>query len=302
MSIYYKQNFVSAEPLYAEVKEELRSYFAAGVIDDVMFPKWTEHCLKRFRKSAFKITEQVIDIADFQGELPCDFKGVREAWMCTIVHSRPIQDASAQYYQKDCRVDIPILEKCDACFVEAGTCSTDYLVTHKITNTVLYSFRRTFLLRPANISTLKWCGDCCPNVNSQQANTFDIHDNKIITNFCEGKVHLIYYATPSEEEQMVPDDFWIQDYIRKNLIYQCFRQLCNTITDETYNQIEKKKITADAEQSTALILAETELKKQTSSEKIRQIGVLNRRNNDYRLPGDRSYLNNYDSTTGQQFI
>lgn len=301
MSIYYKQKFTSPQSIYSEVKEELKSYFTSGVIDDMMFPKWTEHCMKRFRKSAYKIEECVVEVKDFKAELPCGFHGVREAWMCTVVHARPIESATAEYYQKDCRVDIPQLGKCDTCFETESECSTNYLVTHKITNTVLYSFKRTFLLRPGNISTLKHCGEGCPNVSSQDANTFDIHDGNIVTNFREGKIHLIYYADPSEDEQMIPDDFWVQDYLRKNLIYMCFRQICNTITDETYNQVEKKKESAKQEQAEAFIIAETELKKQTSDEKIRQIGVLNRRNDMYKLPGDRSGVTYYNDR-GQQFI
>jgi len=291
MSIYYKQTFVSPESLYAEVKEELRSYFSSGIIDDVMFPKWTEHCLKRFRKSAFKIEEIVLDIKDHKVELPCDFNAVREAWACTFTPSVIYQDPTSLYWQKDCRVGTPAnFDRCNECF-DTETCTTDFLVTMKTTNTIMYRFQHTFLLRPANNSSKQFCGDGCPNMHSEAANTFSVEDGHMIVSYPEGKIHLIYYADSTIDSlvQMVPDNFWVQDYIRKYIIYNCFRQLCNSITDETYNQVERKKLKAEQEQAEALIIAETELKKQTSSEKIRQIGVLNRRNNMYRLPGDRSY-------------
>jgi len=296
MSIYYRQDFTRVTPLFAEVKEELRSYFSSGVIDDVMFPKWTEHCLKRFRKSAFKIEEIVLDVANHQAELPCDFRGVREAWMCTHTPAIAYPDPSSLYWQEDCRVGTPAdFDRCSECF-ETETCTTDFLVTIKRTGTTLYRFQHTFLLRPGNQNAVSHCGECCPNIGSKAADTFDIHDGKMVTTCKEGKVHLIYYAEPMSDDfvQMVPDNFWVQDYIRKNLIYMCFRQLCNTITDETYNQVEKKKETAKQEQAEAYIIAETELKKQTSSEKIRQIKVLNNQNNVYILPGDRSY-NRYNN-------
>jgi len=66
MSYYYKQEFVSPEPVFAEVKEELSSYFASGAIDDVMFPRWAEDCLKRFRKSAFKIDQVVLEVKNYK--------------------------------------------------------------------------------------------------------------------------------------------------------------------------------------------------------------------------------------------
>lgn len=296
MSIYYKQNFVSAQPLYAEVKEELSSYFSSGIIDDVMFGKWTEHCLKRFRKSAYRIEEVVLDVKDYVAELPCDFNSVREAWMCTFTPSVYYQEPNALYWQQDCRVDDPTrFDKCNECF-DTETCTTDYLVTMKRTGTIMYRFSHTFLLRPANNHVKsKYCGDCCPNLHSEAADTFNIEDGKMITSYKEGKIHLIYYAETTDEnlDQLVPDNFWVQDYIRKNLIYMCFRQICNRITDETFNQVEKKKQEAKQEQAVAFIIAETELKKQTSSEKIRQIKVLNQRNNMYRLPGDWRAYNHY---------
>ena len=101
MSYYYKQSFVTAEPLFAEVKEELSSYFSSGAIDDVMFPKWTEHCLKRFRKSAFRIVETVLQVKDYKACLPEDFNAVREVWACTTFHSDLYDSATAQYYQTD---------------------------------------------------------------------------------------------------------------------------------------------------------------------------------------------------------
>ena len=36
MSYYYKYDFVSPEPLYATVKEELKSYFDTGAVDDLI--------------------------------------------------------------------------------------------------------------------------------------------------------------------------------------------------------------------------------------------------------------------------
>lgn len=306
MSLYHEQKFISPQSVYSEVKEELRSYFAAGVIDDVMFPKWTEHVLRRFRKSAFKIEEVVLHIHDYTAELPCDFHGVREAWMCTTIHSRPIDDPTFVYSQKDCRIDIPVLDKCDECFAANGTCSTDFLVFSKTIGTHMYSYRRTFLLRPGNINAQRHCGDHCPNMNSNASDTFDIQGNKFITNFHEGKVHLVYYSESKDEDdnQLIPDSIRFEDYLKKYIIYMCFRQICNQVTDETYNQVEKKKENAKQEQIEAFIIAETDMKKQTPSEKIRQIGVLNRINDVYRLPGDQSYRGGSDDNfmdIGHQF-
>lgn len=290
MSYYYKQEFVSVEPLFAEVKEELSSYFASGAIDDIMFPKWTEHCLKRFRKSAFKIAETVLQVRNYKACLPDDFEGVREAWACTTWNSDLYQSATSQYYQKDCRLDTVVDDKCGPCAEGAGSCETNYNVVHKINGAYFFSFRRTFLLTPGNMNAKMHCGENCPNVGASTPYTFDIKNGNLVTNFCDGTVHLIYYADPSiEGDQMVPDNFWVQDYIRKFLIYKCFCKLSNIITDESFNQVMIKKKDSNQEQEVAYIIADIELKKQTTHEKMRAIRKSYEQNDKYRLPGDGSY-------------
>lgn len=306
MSFYYKQEFTSAEPLFAEVKEELSSYFASGAIDDVMFPKWTEHCLKRFRKSAFKIAETVLQVKDYKACLPDDFNAVREAWACTTFQSPLYESATSQYYQRDCRIDpysspnvfpdnFDPTGSCEACgSQDPNACVTNYNVVHKVNSAYFFSFTRTFLLTPGNLNAKKHCGDCCPNIGAATDYSFDVVNGNLVTNFAEGTVHLVYYADPNVEgDQMVPDNFWVQDYIRKFITYKCFSKLSNIITDETFNQIMVKKREADQEQGVALIIAETELKKQTAYEKIRQIKKSYEQNDKYRLPGDQSYLNEH---------
>lgn len=293
MSIYYHQEFVSPQSLYAQVKEELSSYFASGAIDDIMFPRWTEECLLRLRKSAFKIEETVFEVKDFKGCLPDDFNAVREAWMCTIFHGEPYRSAESRYYQEDCTIDHPGTEKCDprfnneSCKIES--CNNEFNVIHKVTGSVRFTFRREFLLTPGNIHAKHLIGDHSPNMHASTKYSFDIHEGNLVTNFREGTVHLIYYAFPKEGEVMIPDNYWVYDFIRKYITFKCFTKLSNIITDETYNQIDKKKQEAKQESEIAFIICETELKKQTSYEKLRQIKVSYEENNKFRIPGDRSY-------------
>ena len=57
MSYYYKYSFISPEPLYATVKEELKSYFDTGAVDDLMFGTWTDKALRKLGKSSYSIAE-----------------------------------------------------------------------------------------------------------------------------------------------------------------------------------------------------------------------------------------------------
>ena len=99
MSYYYKYNFVSPEPLYATVKEELKSYFDTGAVDDLLFPTYLDKCLKKLGRTTYVISEQVLFIEDFEARLPDNFHAVREAWMCASIPGNPYPAASSFYSQ-----------------------------------------------------------------------------------------------------------------------------------------------------------------------------------------------------------
>ena len=86
MSYYYKYNFVSPDPIYATVKEELKSYFDTGAVDDLLFPTYLDKCLKKLGRTTYIISEQVLFIEDFEARLPDNFHAVREAWMLSLIH------------------------------------------------------------------------------------------------------------------------------------------------------------------------------------------------------------------------
>lgn len=269
-SYYYQYDFVSPESIYALVKEELKSYFDTGAIDDALFPKYTDKCLKKLKKGVLKIEQTLVHIQGHQARLPDDFDSVREAWACDH-RDFSFRDASARYEQivsgcTSTRIDTPD--------VSCGVCTScvfpDIIqAVYKTTKEVIFQTRRTHLLRPGNMSVRNQLGPFCANIGSMSLNTFDIRDNKFIVDYPQGVVHLVYYAKSYDDNgfQLVPDEVRIQEYIESFLKYKMFEQLSNQVTDETYNQILQKKKDYDAEQSEKFVLAETEMKKQTVHEK-----------------------------------
>lgn len=283
-SNYFKYNFVSPEPVFALVKEELKSYFDTGAVDDTLFPIWTNKCLNKLGKGSYKIRETLLRIKDFKGRLPDNFKGVREAWLCAA-YDISIQHPSARYtqvVQTSTRIDNPDVF-CKLC----EECENPDIVQaiYKTTNEVLYQFRRTYLLKPANINTNHECELECANIGIEAQESYDIRDNNFVVTFREGIVHLVYYSYETTEEgyQLIPENVRIQEYIESYIKYKTFEQLYNQVTDETYNQIEKKYETYKAEQYEKKILAETEMKKQTTWQKRQSTRRLHRRFKYYRI-------------------
>jgi hypothetical protein len=261
---YYHYDFVSPAPLFALIKEELKSYYDAGAIDDLLWPIYLEKCLKKLRRGSYKINPLLLEIKDFEARLPDDFYAVREAWMCTsCTTSYQLPSAQYQAVAISTRLDSPDLY-CDLC-TECQFPDT-IRALYKTTNTVLFEFRKQYLLKPGNISVEQNCTLNCANTpTSDCMDTFDVRGNKFVTNFREGVVHLIYYAKEYDESgyQLIPDSYDIWEYVEAFIKYKAFEQLSNQASDETYNQLQQKCQLYDQKQQEKFILARTETMKET---------------------------------------
>ncbi len=296
MSYYYKYNFVSPQPVYATVKEELKSYFDTGAVDDMLFPTYLNKCLNKLGRTTYAITETILYIEDFEARLPDNFFAVREAWLCTNVDGRPYQSANSFYAQAASTATIQITpvvtnQTCTnpTCTTNncGGECMPEYIqAVYKTNNSVIQNFRREYLLTPGNISVKAHCDLQCANFGSSAPDSFDIRDNKFVTNFRNGTVHLIFYATEYDAigNQMIPDNYRIREYVEAFIKYKVFEMLSNQLTDETFNQIQQKLAYYKQLSEEAFIMADIEIKKQTAWEKQRRIKNDLNRFNMYELP------------------
>jgi hypothetical protein len=297
MSYYYKYNFVSPEPVYSTVKEEFKSYFDTGAIDDLMFPTYLNKCLNKLGKGNYIIREEVLYIEDFIARLPDNFFSVREAWLCTSIDGYPYRNANSFYSQAASTDTIqvsPTISGYRACTnvdcteqACGGECMPQLIqAVYKTNNQVNLSYKKQFLLKPGNISVKKDCDLGCANFGSSAADSFDIRDNKFVTNFREGIVHLVFYATDYDENnnQLIPDNYRIKEYVEHFIKYKMIEQLTNQVNDETFNQLERKLGYYKGLSDEAYILAETEIKKQDAYAKFRRIKQDLNRLNMYELP------------------
>lgn len=311
MSYYYKYNFVSPEPVYATVKEELKSYFDTGAVDDLLFPTYLDKCLRKLGRSSYVIAEQALEIHDFEARLPDNFFAVREAWRCYGVPENTT-DASSFYSQATETVNIQVApltvggQQCTipTCFNPDcdGTCTQDVTqVVYKNTiSSTSTAYRKEYLLKPGNISAKRNCTvdyteawsfthkredeDFTPG--SSGYDSFDIRDNKFVTNFRSGIVHLLMYATEYDNigNQMIPDNYRIREFVEAFIKYKVFETLSNQINDETFNQIQQKMLYYKQLHDEAFIMADIEIKKQDAWSKQRRIKNDLNRFNMYELP------------------
>ena len=315
MSYYYKYNFISPEPVYATVKEEFKSYFDTGAVDDLMFPTYLDKCLRKLGRTTYVISQEILYINDYQARLPDNFFAVREAWMCTAVNGFPYQQANSFYSQaatattiqvSPITTDCPIPSPCCGNVGCDGSCMPELIQTvYKTNNEAAVSYRREYLLKPGNISAQGNCGvdytnnwefyAQAPPINeftpgSSWYDSFDIRDNKFVTNFRNGVVHLLFYATEYDAggNQLIPDNYRIREFVEAFIKYKVIETLTNQVNDETYNQLERKMVNYKQMADEAFIMADIEVKKQDAWAKQRRIIQDLNRFNRFELP-NRSY-------------
>jgi hypothetical protein len=310
MSYYYKYNFVSPEPVYATVKEELKSYFDTGAIDDLLFPTYLDKALKKLGRTTYVISEEVLFIEDFQARLPDNFYAVREAWMCTEVQGYPYQSANSFYSQAASATTIQVSPVTSngvpctnlECTTGCPSCMPELVqAVYKTNHSVARGFTHQYLLKPGNISVRKNCDveytsswdmlrEAPPihefTPGSASYDSFDIRDNKFVTNFRNGVVHLLFYATEYDEigNQLIPDNYRIREYVEAFIKFKMFETLTNQTNDETFNQLQQKMLYHKQAYEEAFIMADIEMKKQSPWEKQRRIKNDLNRFNMYELP------------------
>jgi hypothetical protein len=315
MSYYYKYNFISPEIVYSTVKEELKSYFDTGAVDDLMFPTYTDKCLRKLGRTTYVISEEILYIEDFQARLPDNFFAVREAWLCTEVPGYPYQTANSFYSQAASQTTIQVSPltvggqdccKNPQCLNPtscAGECMPELIeAVYKTNQQSGRSYRQEYLLKPGNISARNNCAvdyndnwefygysgvaNRSSTPGASAADSFDIRDNKFVTNFRTGVVHLLFYATEYDNSgnQMIPDNYRIREYIEAFIKYKIFETLTNQTNDETFQQLQQKLVYYKQMSEEAFIMADIEIKKQDAWTKQRRIKNDLNRFNMYELP------------------
>lgn len=314
MSYYFKYTFISPEGVYATINEEFKSYLDSGAIDNLMYPTYLNKALNKLGKSSYVISEEILYIEDFEARLPDNFYAVREAWLCTEIKGFPYQTANSFYSQAHSATTIQVSpmiidgQPCNDPYCPSGECDPcmPNLVQaiYKTNNEVMRTFHREYLLKPGNISARHNCGveytqewndysRSCPLPNASSYDSFDIRDNKFVTNFRSGAVHLVFYATEYDNvgNQMIPDNPRIKEYVEAFIKYKLMEMLTNQTNDETFNQLQQKLAYYKQLSDEAYILAEIEIKKTSVWQKQRKIKHDLNRLNMYQLPGTTNRYN-----------
>jgi hypothetical protein len=230
--------------------------------------------------------------------------------MCTEIPGYPYQSANSFYSQAASQTTIQIAPIISGtvpctnpqCTTGCPTCMPELIqAVYKTNNAIARSYRQEYLLKPGNISARNNCEVEYSNAwefyappptvheftpGSAGYDSFDIRDNKFVTNFRNGVVHLLFYATEYDNigNQLIPDNYRIREFVEAFIKYKVFETLSNQINDETFQQIQQKLAYYKQLHDEAFIMADIEIKKQTPWEKQRRIKNDLQRFAQYELP------------------
>lgn len=281
MSYSYNYNFISPSKIFAEIKEELRSYFDTGIIDDMMFGRWTEYILKKIGKAAYPKKEVILKVEDFMTDLPENLYRVREVYQCHRVDSIEVPSANSTYVQKSyLNAQNLTYEMCEGCVPDCVT------IVEKTQGSTIFTFKMSTLLVPGNIHTASMCDyQCDRGKGDNDLHSYDIHGNKIIVRFREGILYFKYYEESLDDDynQQVPDFPEFENYLKNYIKYKCFEVIYNSVTDETYKQVEGKLLYYKQQYEEAFIIAKCELMKKTPYQTARDITKIYRRFRDLEM-------------------
>src|SRR3989337_4425404 len=167
MSNYYKYPFISPEPTYSIIREELKSYIDTGSVDDLLWPTYTKKCLDKLGKGSYDIVETVLYVEDFEARLPDNFISVREAWLCTNIATHPYRTANSVYSQAvsvDTIQISPMITNESCTNVDCsdsncdGSCLPELIqAVYKTNNEINLNYKKVYLLKPGNISVRDKC-------------------------------------------------------------------------------------------------------------------------------------------------
>ena len=287
---YYQYDFISVEPLFARLRQELMSYFEAGMVNDLMFEIYLTDALRKLSDRGTRPIRTCLLFVDcHEAKLPPDFFDYREVW-ATFGRLGPTVRVPGAYYRSIttdiARQDNPCPDPCEN--TERDCCdicdpASRVVITTKTSTEISQAIRLSYLLTPGNVNTKEYGNLLSFNNRVSNTKKFHIHQNKMTVEFDEGDVYMAYYAKEEDCEgsQLIPKNFRIEQFVLAYIKYKLFEYLSNAVTDESVGQIWQKFQYYKAQSDEAFIMAELEMKKDTVYKKAERINKDRHRNDQY---------------------
>lgn len=231
---YLHTNFISSEPIITEVKQELKTYFEAGAVSEILIPTFIDQALRKLRVLVYKPEEAVVSFTNFKSELPYDFALLDYAlvYNSEVLWSPGVNSMTGYWYKGiDCSSCNNCGEK-DEIYETISVPGPGFKIVMKEPKWIRVYHGSKAL-----------CTENCENLKAQSEDIIQIHNNKhLSSNFESGCVYIRYYARPMDDDgiPMIPEIYEVEEYIKAYLKFKIFELLWHSVVDESQRQVEAK--------------------------------------------------------------
>lgn len=196
------------EEIFAEVKNALKSYDEAGLIDELTLRMWLKSEIKSFGNNVMVLTDDIIEVKNGKAKLPDDFWALKEAWKYRPSHFR-VESGSLEDLEKfdywRSRVKQNGFVSCND-----NKCDNKHTVKEEVhfknAYASIYYGQPTILRMTAGFNkkaTTKDCINLPSRVRRQDKNEINILGDTLQTEFPNGFVYIIYRAFPTENGKVI---------------------------------------------------------------------------------------------------
>lgn len=226
-------SFKSSDALFSRVNRRLKTFDAAGVLDQGEWYQLIKTVLDALGAAVYDECDAVVMIKDFKGPLPDNFSILYAAYKCTP-NTIGVVDKKTLFPQTGF---VFYIEETHQPYRECKNCLSakkDFADGEKITIRTyiqgqpnILSFTNPKLLRLSG-NAKSQCDPKCKNLFAKVPDEITISNGFIYTNFKEDSIFLKYQGLALDSETglpMIPDNTIIEKAIEDYIIYRVFEDL-----------------------------------------------------------------------------
>lgn len=184
-----------------EIKHELREYDSVGLLDEVSMFRWVIMSLLDFGKNIQELNEVVVNVRRGKAILPDNFDTLFYAGLCDLdgIYDKGVMVADNTYQWIEREERVLGYNSCSPCCID----KEDKLVTERVmwgAKIAEAKYKKPQDLRLGRYIQRMSCADDCNNFRINSPNEITIRDKVLTANFDKGKVYMLYYGTPIDED------------------------------------------------------------------------------------------------------
>lgn len=218
-------NFITAEDLLTEVKNDLRVYFERAVVDNSHLYPVIAECLSKLGSKIYPVGKTTLFVDNYKSSLPDDFHKLLLALACFDYKVTSTVTENPQLYEvSDSTIaDFLVTGKSTLCTDE---CGDQWGIVQRF-ETFDVTFKEFAPLSISN-SSLPYCANNCFNKSVLHQHQIDLSSKLLVTGFETGYIYMEYLQklekdTVDGKDILIPDFARIREWIKGACVKKVFQ-------------------------------------------------------------------------------